>query len=71
VSIVISDAFQGRGLGTQLLRMLLQVGRDERLRRITASILPENREMQGVAQKSGFRLRHVPEEQVVKAEIDL
>lgn len=70
-AILVSDAFQGRGLGTELLRVLLQVGRDERLRRITATILPENRDMQRVSEKLGFRLRHVPEDQVVKAEIDL
>ncbi len=70
-AIVISDPFQGRGLGTELLRVLLRVGCDENFRCITASILPENREMQRVSEKIGFQLRHVPEEQVVKAEIEL
>ncbi|OGG56342.1 MAG: acetyl CoA synthetase subunit alpha [Candidatus Handelsmanbacteria bacterium RIFCSPLOWO2_12_FULL_64_10] len=70
-AILVSDAFQGRGLGTELLRVLLRVGRDERLRRITAIILPENRDMQRVSERLGFRLRHVPEEQVVRAEMEL
>jgi acetyltransferase len=70
-ALLISDAFQGRGLGTELLRVLMRVGRDEGLRRITASILPENRDMQRVSERLGFRLRHVPEEQVVRAEIEL
>ena len=53
-----------------LLRMLLRVGRDEKLRRITADILPENRDMQHVSERLGFRLRHVAEDQIVKAEIE-
>ncbi|MBI3989657.1 MAG: GNAT family N-acetyltransferase, partial [candidate division NC10 bacterium] len=70
-AILVSDQFQGRGLGTELLRRLLQVGRDERLRRITAVILPENREMQRTCEKLGFRLRYKVEDQLVTAEIDL
>jgi acetyltransferase len=42
-SILISDRFQRRGLGTLLLSRLLEVGRAEGLRRITAAILLDNR----------------------------
>ena len=55
VAIVVTDEFQRRGLGSELLRRLLAVGRAERLARITADILPENREMQHICQKLGFR----------------
>jgi acetyltransferase len=68
---VVSDRFQGQGLGTELLGMLLRVGRNEKLRRITADILPENRDMQRVSEILGFRLRHLTDDQVVKAEVDL
>jgi acetyltransferase len=40
-AIVISDQYQKQGLGTQLLKLLVQVGRDEKLKRILATILPE------------------------------
>src|SRR5262249_32123054 len=43
-ALVVSDKAQGRGLGTELLRRLIAVGRDEKLDRITADILPENTE---------------------------
>jgi acetyltransferase len=70
-ALVVSDQFQGHGLGTELLRQLLRIGRDEHLHRITADILPENRGMQRVCEKLGFRLHRSLKDQVVKAEIDL
>jgi acetyltransferase len=70
-AIVISDHLQKQGLGTQLMKLLLQVGRNEKLSQITADILPENEEMQKVCQKLGFRLSRDPKEPLVKAEITL
>ncbi len=67
--LLVTDEFQRRGLGTELLARLLQVGRDEKLSRITADILPENVEMQRLCEKFGFRLSR--EDDVVRAEIDL
>ncbi len=70
-AILVSDLFQRQGLGTELLRRLLQIGRDEKLRRITADILPDNYGMQRICEKLGFTLRHDPEEEVIKAAIEL
>ena len=70
-ALLVRDGYQGVGLGTELLRRLIAIGRDERLRRIVADILPENHAMQRICAKLGFRLRHVPAEGVVRAEIDL
>src|SRR5207253_1336787 len=55
-ALVVSDQWHGKGLGTQLLKTLVQIGRDKKFERITASILAENREMQHVACKAGFTL---------------
>src|ERR671917_599017 len=55
-SILISDHFQRRGLGTLLLSRLLEVGRAEGLRRITAEILLDNHPMQGISERLGFHL---------------
>jgi acetyltransferase len=54
---VVSDTCQGQGLGTELLRRLMAIGRDEGLERVVADVLPENREMQRVFQKLGFRFK--------------
>jgi acetyltransferase len=70
-ALLVSDRVQRSGLGTELLRRLLQVGRDEKLRRITADILPQNTVMQRLCEKLGFRLEHDFREGLVKARIDL
>ncbi len=68
-AMLVSDRVQGRGLGTELLRRLVQVGRDEKLDRIKAEILAENLAMQRVCEKVGFRLVRSGYD-LVKAEID-
>jgi acetyltransferase len=66
-AILISDAWQHRGLGTELLRRLVAMGRSEGLTAITGSILPQNLDMQRVCSKVGFELRHRPEDGIVQA----
>jgi acetyltransferase len=70
-AILVSDDVQGQGLGRELLERLVQVGRDEGLERITGDILPDNREMQIVAERVGFQCRFTSQEGVVRAELML
>ena len=70
-SMLISDNYQRRGLGTELLRRLVQVGQEEKLKRITAEILPENLGMQAVCEKLKFKLKHSASEGMVHAEFPL
>ena len=56
-ALLISDSWQGRGLGTALLKLLVAVGRQSHLRRIIGHILPENIAMRHVSKKVGFKLR--------------
>jgi acetyltransferase len=70
-AILVSDAMQGQGLGTELLSRVVQVGRERGLERITADILPENRDMQHVSEKVGFACRFDADEGVVRAELVL
>ena len=70
-SILLSDLWQNRGLGSQLLRLLLQIARAEKLRRVTADILAENLQMQRICEKLGFRLERSMTEPIVRAEINL
>lgn len=70
-AIVVGDRTQFQGIGTELLRRLLQVSRDEQLNRITADILVDNYGMQKVCEKLGFRIKRTDDPTVVKAEIDL
>ncbi|QYJ15511.1 Peptidyl-lysine N-acetyltransferase Pat [Rubrobacter xylanophilus DSM 9941] len=70
-SMLISDRYQRRGLGTLMLRRLLEVGRAEGIQRVTADILFENRPMQKICRKLGFTLRRNTEDMVMKAELEL
>jgi acetyltransferase len=56
-AILVSDKWQGQGLGIELLRRLIQIGRDEGMERIVAEILPDNRAMQQISRRLGFQLR--------------
>jgi acetyltransferase len=70
-ALVVSDRFQLSGLGTELLRRLLQIGRDEKIRRIVGIIRPENDAMKGICQKLGFHLTYRIDEPVIQAAIEL
>jgi acetyltransferase len=70
-AIVISDQWQGKGLGTQFLKLLVKIGREEKLERIVGHILSDNTAMQRVSKKVGFGLRYDPAEENWRAEIAL
>jgi acetyltransferase len=55
-SMILSDAFQNQGLGSQMLKGLLTVARSEKLKRVTGTVLPENVRMQALCTKLGFSL---------------
>jgi acetyltransferase len=70
-AILVADACQRQGLGAELLRRLVDIGRDEKLVRIVASIDVDNREMQIVSEHVGFTVSYDEHEQLMKARIDL
>jgi acetyltransferase len=67
-ALLVSDESQRQGLGTELLKRLVQVGRDEKVGRITAIILADNLGMQQVSKKVGFTLEHDSSGRDFKAE---
>lgn len=67
-AVLVTDRFQHQGLGTELLRRLIQISRDEHLQRLTGDILTENIGMRNVCKELGFRLWYSPEDQLMKAE---
>jgi acetyltransferase len=68
-SMLVSDRYQCKGLGTELLRRLLQVGRDEHLEMVSAEILSDNQGMQRVCEKLGFEIQRTADPSIVRAEI--
>jgi acetyltransferase len=57
-AMIVSDRWQRQGLGTELLKRLVQIGREEKLTRISAVMMADNRAMQHVTRKAGFKLEH-------------
>jgi acetyltransferase len=71
VAVLVSDQCQGRGLGKELLGRMITVGADEKLGRLVADILPDNRGVMRICEKLGFTLKHSLDDEVVKAEFNL
>ncbi len=70
-ALLVSDRFQGQGLGTAFLDRLVTIGRDEKIDRISGDILPDNAEMKHICKKLGFRLTHSIGDPTITAAIDL
>jgi acetyltransferase len=68
LAALVRDEFQGKGLGTELYRRLLQVAQDERIGKVVSTMLGENREMRRVCEKLGFGIKEELEDNMVKAE---
>jgi len=71
VALLVGDHYQRGGLGGELLRKLVQVGRDEKLKEIVASILPENTGMSTLAERFGFGVRKTDDPSVIVAAMRL
>jgi len=54
-ALLIGDRWQGRGLGTEMLKRLVEIGQDEGLDRVSADVLRENAGMRRVSEHAGFR----------------
>lgn len=70
-TILISDAYQGQGLGTEMTRRMVEIGKAEGLSHITGVILPEHHKMRHIFEKIGFTIEDVEDSDALTAEIDL
>ncbi len=71
VSVLVSDACQHLGLGTEILARLIDVARCEGLREIVAHILPENTAMRALGNHFGFQVRKSEDPDLVSAVLNL
>jgi acetyltransferase len=53
-TMLISDDYQGQGLGKELLTRIIKIGRDEKIKRIIALMSPKNEAMKKLCRKVGF-----------------
>ena len=55
-AFAVVDKFQGKGIGSALLRHLVAIARDARLRELTAQVLLDNAPMLSVFERSGLKI---------------
>ncbi len=70
-AMLVSDRWQGRGIGRELLTRLVAAARHEGLARIVMEILDTNGAMIGLSRSLGFAMRGDPLEGSVTMELDL
>ena len=66
-AVLVTDRYQGRGLGTLLLGLLLDIAKAEGVQTVMADMLSENRDMQRVCERYGFKLEYVDQTQMLHA----
>ncbi len=71
VAILVSDQYQKLGLGSELLRRVIQIARDEKLTRVSAEMLTDNIAMQIITKRLGFRVHAVEDPTSVRSFLDL
>jgi len=71
VAVLISDQYQRKGLGLELLQRVIDVARDEKLSRVSSEMLRDNLGMQVISKKLGFQLSLRMDSPSIKAILDL
>lgn len=71
IAMLVSDQFQGHGIGGELTRRLIAVARAEGVEKIVADVLAENRAMQAVFSREGFQFSRELGDTTVRAELAL
>ena len=57
IALLVLDGLQGRGLGSELLRRLIESAREQKITQIEGEMLRDNTAMQKLMKKFGFRQR--------------
>jgi acetyltransferase len=66
-AVLVSDKWQGRGLGTELLAVVARVAREEKFRKLSGEILRDNLATQAIFRKVGFKLSSMDDPSSVSA----
>lgn len=66
LAVVVADAWQGQGLGTLLVRKVVERAREEGLSRLTALVLAANADMLELFEHEGWHRRGLPHDGTVE-----
>jgi acetyltransferase len=70
-SVAVGDAWQGKGIGAELLRRCLAIAEKRRIEEVWGTILAENIQMLALAKKLGFKFKNSPGTGEYELSIDL
>jgi acetyltransferase len=70
-SVVISDPWQGKGIGAALLQRCLDIAKERGVHEVTGTVLAENIQMLALGRKLGFRIKKIPDVSEYELSIDL
>jgi acetyltransferase len=71
-ALIVRSDLQGRGIGSALMAQLIDYARADGLQRLEGMILAENRGMQALVRRVGFRIEPMPDDPgVVMSRLDL
>jgi acetyltransferase len=70
-AVLVTDAWQGRGIGTELLRRLVEIARAEGVAVLSAQMRAENVGMRKASERLGFTVTPGSTDVVVRAEMRL
>ncbi|WP_025035479.1 GNAT family N-acetyltransferase [Bradyrhizobium sp. DOA9] len=71
MAFVVVDAWQGRGVGSLLLRHLTNIAREQGVRELVAEVLSDNASMRSVFAKAGFELARSDDPRTVHLSLSL
>lgn len=71
LKMVISDPYHSQGIGTQLVKHLIEIGGKENIKTISAVILSENKGMIHICEKLGFKTKRDSSNVFTIAELNL
>lgn len=71
IAVLVSDSYQGQGVGKKLLSRLIEIAREQKVTRLVAEMLRDNIPMQAVLKRLGFRLSLLSDPRSVRAVLEL
>jgi len=71
LAVIVSDAFQRRGVGARLMEEMIEFAKTEKLERIVGTVLFENRPMRKLFERHGFTIKQGSDPETLEAELTL
>jgi acetyltransferase len=69
LAVIVSDAFQRRGVGARLMEEMIEFAKTEKLERIMGTVLFENRPMRKLFERHGFTIKQGSDPETLEAEL--